>query len=592
MTSSSKPPVAKAAARRRVTASFVWALLWLGASGPAGAGLNVWTTHGPQGGPVLALAIDPTTAGTLFAASGPAGLFKSVDGGESWHATNSGLEGFSLLDVALDPLAPSVVYVAAYQGGNTLYRSADGGATWTGMGPDIPPGVGTFAVDPAIPTTLYAGILFRPYLSKTMDGGATWATIAAFPDEIRDVAIDPLTPSTVYAAVFRSTPSGGLLMKSLDGGANWNPVSSGLFDPRTGRRYDVLRVVIDPVDSAVVYIATSGGGFKSIDAGESWTATDHPVLAIDPVVTTTVYSGTRMDGVFRSSDGGATWIELNRGLTDWRVNDVAVDAAAPHTLYAATDSGVFVLQQGPDSEAPDVALTAPAAGTIVSGTLNLAAVATDDVAVAGVQFLLNGEPLGPEDTSSPYEMPWDARTVSDGTMDLAATARDTAGRRTTSPIVSVTVANGPVPTHARRRLEEAEALVPDGTWTVSGDSDFGVAFSGGQAAWTEAPGAMLTLTFKGTGVRWLGFGCERCGVAEVFVDGARLATVDTFSPARPTASQVMYTSPRLDMRTHTLTIAVTGTKNAASSGRLVAADAFEPLMDGAGKVQSQSAKHR
>jgi photosystem II stability/assembly factor-like uncharacterized protein len=578
-----------AAARRRVPAPLLLGLLGVCAFGPAEAGLNIWTTHGPAGGPVLALAIAPGSPGTIYAASGSAGIFKSVDGGASWHATNAGLQGFFLDDVTLDPRTPSVVYVAAFQGASTLYRSADEGATWIGMGPDIPPGVRALAVDPVTPTTLYASILFRPFLVKTTDGGATWDSIAEFPDEVRDVAIDPRTPTTLYAGVFRATPSGGILMKSLDGGQNWSAISSGLSDPATSRRYDVLRVVIDPADSAIVYISTSGGGFKSIDGGGAWAAIDHPVLAIDPVVTTTVYSGTRTDGIFKSSDAGSTWIELNRGLADLRVSDVAVDPRTPRIVYAATDSGVFVLEQGPDLDPPEVALTAPAEGTIVSGTINLTAAATDDVAVAGVQFLLNGEPLGPEDTSSPYEVPWDARSVPNGVQALAATARDVAGRLSTSSIVNVTVANAPAPTHPRKRLEEEDGiLAPEGAWTVSGDSDFGVAFSGGTAAWTEAAGATVTFTFKGTGVRWLGFGCERCGVAEVLVDGGRVATVDTFSPQRPASSQVMYTSPRLDMRTHTLTIVVTGTKNTASTGRLIATDGIEPLTDGAGKAQPQS----
>jgi len=61
--------------------------LWLGCFSPAEAGLNVWTTSGPVAGPILALAIDST--GAVYAVAGSAGLFKTVDGGESWTAADA-----------------------------------------------------------------------------------------------------------------------------------------------------------------------------------------------------------------------------------------------------------------------------------------------------------------------------------------------------------------------------------------------------------------------------------------------------------------------------------------------------------------------
>jgi photosystem II stability/assembly factor-like uncharacterized protein len=582
-------PAARHAAARMSFALLACGPLWLCCFSPAEAGLNVWTTRGPLEGPILALAIDST--GAVYAVAGFAGLFKTVDGGESWAATNGGLQGGYLDDVAVDPVTPSVVYVAAYQAASGVFRSADAGATWSPIGPDLPPGVNVLAVDPVAPSTLYAAVIFRPYLTKTEDGGATWVTIGTFPDNVTDVAINPVTPSTVYAGSFRGTPTGGLLSRSLDGGQTWNGITTRLFDPGTGRRYDVMRVVIDPVDPAVVYITTSGGGFKSIDGGDNWTPTERPVTAIDPVVTTTVYSGTRGMGVFRSIDAGATWAPLNSGLTNLFVDDVAVDPRAPAIVYAATDSGVFAIRQTEDTAPPEAAIEAPPSGATVSGTTNVTAIATDDVAVLGVRFLLDGAALGPEDTAFPFEVPWDTRAVPDGTHDLAARARDAAGRSTLSQTVTVTVANGPVPTRAQRRFEEdAATLAPAGFWSLAADEDFQMVFSGGQVAYAEASGAMASFTFKGTGVRWLGFPCELCGIADVLVDGGRVATVDTYAPDRPDVPQVLYTAPRLDMRTHTLTIVVTGTSNAASGGTMVVVDAVEALKDGAGQAPAHGRK--
>jgi hypothetical protein len=118
-----------------------------------------------------------------------------------------------------------------------------------------------------------------------------------------------------------------------------------------------------------------------------------------------------------------------------------------------------------DTTSPQVALTAPSAGAEVSGTASVAATATDNDAVAGVQFLLDGQPLGTEDTSAPYFMSWNTRTVGNGPHVITARARDRSGNERTSDPVSVTVANS---------TSAAEGLVvgmgfEEGTGTTAGD---------------------------------------------------------------------------------------------------------------------------
>jgi glucose/arabinose dehydrogenase len=95
-----------------------------------------------------------------------------------------------------------------------------------------------------------------------------------------------------------------------------------------------------------------------------------------------------------------------------------------------------------DNVPPTVALTAPAGGTTVNDDVSLAASASDNVGVAGVQFLVDGTPTGSEDTSAPYGLSWDSRTVSNGQHTLTARARDAAGNTATSAPVNVTVSNG------------------------------------------------------------------------------------------------------------------------------------------------------
>ncbi|MBC7946528.1 MAG: PQQ-dependent sugar dehydrogenase [Chitinophagaceae bacterium] len=113
----------------------------------------------------------------------------------------------------------------------------------------------------------------------------------------------------------------------------------------------------------------------------------------------------------------------------------ARDAAGNSTVSAAVAVNV-----SNDSQAPTVAITAPAAGN-VSATVDITANAADNVGVSGVQFLLNGANLGTEDLTAPYSTSWNTSVVSNGNYTLTARARDAAGNITTSTGVLVTVNN-------------------------------------------------------------------------------------------------------------------------------------------------------
>src|SRR5260221_13289976 len=84
------------------------------AAGPAQAG--VWESGGPDGGTVQALAIDPMTPSTLYAAARGAGILKSTDSGSTWAATNTGLFGLCVVALAIQPTTPSTLYAGMYDG--------------------------------------------------------------------------------------------------------------------------------------------------------------------------------------------------------------------------------------------------------------------------------------------------------------------------------------------------------------------------------------------------------------------------------------------------------------------------------------------
>jgi hypothetical protein len=135
---------------------------------------------------------------------------------------------------------------------------------------------------------------------------------------------------------------------------------------------------------------------------------------------------------------------------------LASGASGGNGLYAYGASGTFPTQSWdatnywvdvvfdtvPTHETvpPTVNITAPSAGANVSGTISIAATATDNAGVAGVQFTVDGVAAGAEDTSSPYDVSWNSATVANGTHTIAAAARDTAGNTASASIV-VTVQN-------------------------------------------------------------------------------------------------------------------------------------------------------
>jgi|GEM_PF-1606757 len=102
-----------------------------------------------------------------------------------------------------------------------------------------------------------------------------------------------------------------------------------------------------------------------------------------------------------------------------------------------------------DAAAPSVSIASPGAGQSVKGTITIRADATDDVEVAGVQFLIDGKAVGEEDRSAPYELTLDTTTLTNGPHIVAAEARDTSGNKTRSAPIEFIVANNRAPILAR-----------------------------------------------------------------------------------------------------------------------------------------------
>jgi hypothetical protein len=143
-------------------------------------------------------------------------------------------------------------------------------------------------------------------------------------------------------------------------------------------------------------------------------------------------------------DGVALGTEVTTGpySISW---DSTTASSGSHTLSARARDAAGNLTTSAtvsvtiDNTAPTISMTAPANGATVSGMVTVSATASDNMGVVGVQFLLDGVPLGAEDRTAPYSISWNTKPVSLGSHTLAARARDAAGNQTTSAGIAVTV---------------------------------------------------------------------------------------------------------------------------------------------------------
>lgn len=131
---------------------------------------------------------------------------------------------------------------------------------------------------------------------------------------------------------------------------------------------------------------------------------------------------------------------------------------------------------------------------------------------------------------------------------------------------------GGVPTSGTRIEEDNPVVVYTGVWFPQRRSDL----SGGSIVESPYPVSTASLTFVGSGIRWIGFKAVWGGIAEVYLDGTLKGTVDTYSPTEQVQA-VMYTATGLSGGTHTITIRVTGTWNPEGTSSWVVVDAFDVL---------------
>ena len=315
-----------------ITVVALLVLLWGSPQAFLIAGTDVWTSNGPEGGWIYALATDPTNPNTVYAGSYGGSVFKSTNGGATWTTVNSGLSysGIScpVHELLVDPTTPTTLYLGSYGGG--VFKSTDGGLSWVAT---TPPSLDTFitglVLDPSSPNKIFAVNKFS--VLKSTDGGLTWsAKTSGLPSNPwpSDLALDPHSPSNLYVGTNQG------VYKSTDAGETWTAANQGL------NSLNIFAVAVDPNATGTLYAATYvidgsiGTLFKSIDGGANWVpaglSSSGPIYSIT-ISSDEVYVATG-SGVYKHSTGGSDWDHVS---TDF-VNTLAVDSAG--SIYAATQS--------------------------------------------------------------------------------------------------------------------------------------------------------------------------------------------------------------------------------------------------------------
>jgi photosystem II stability/assembly factor-like uncharacterized protein len=326
-------------------------------------GPNRWTTHGPGGATVAAMAIDPAHPSTVYAGAWDywdrpgTGVYKSTDGGRGWRLTNRGLTSPAVYSLAVDPVTTGTLYAGTHSGG--IFKSTDGGGQWTAIHSGIVEDeVHAIAIDPVDPQTIYIAAQIHSYppsssLYKSIDGGASWSPInqglGSF-TSVETLALDPQTTSTIYAG----TDAGGVF-KSVDGGVSWQKASDD-FDLTPY----VRTIAVDPASPSTVYATAidyhgdyGAAVFKTIDGGANWTqvmngfalGAEPVALAIDPVASLTVYASAFEQGtydpigVYKSTDGGDTWAAMDDGLFPSIGDAIVIDPSRTDTVYVGMGGG-------------------------------------------------------------------------------------------------------------------------------------------------------------------------------------------------------------------------------------------------------------
>jgi len=412
------------------------------------AGMNKWTSTGPNGGMLMNFFFHPTKKNLVFASGwgSASSLYRSRDGGRSWERAIEGVvfamihpsepdvivggwgsiyrstdagDSWQLLadlpfgentsDMELDPKNPSVLY--ALTDSSKVYKSTDGGRTWADRSKGLPDGClyGSMEVDPTNGNIVYVN-LSNGEVYKTKNGAASWKEastgLALDQPSTCALAIDPKDPSVLYAG-------GRPIFKTVNGGKQWTRISDR----------GCWTIAVDPNNVQDVYCA-GGGVARSTDGGSTWTSfeldTEHFLgVAVHPASSKIILAGGYGQGIYRSQDAGKTWSSQNSGLDAVDVAGLSAQSSPNGRLFLTTTPPFESRNKGKTWQIMEMAL-APHSNWIVHDIL--VHPSRPDLVVAGVYIpgpvLVSEDGMKTWEHKSPYRdvtrialVPTDQRTI-------------------------------------------------------------------------------------------------------------------------------------------------------------------------------------
>ncbi len=320
----------------------------------------------------------PNDPATILVASASGGIWKSTNNGTTWTPIFDGQPVSTFGDLAIAPSNPDIIWAGTGEQQNRqstswgygVYRSTDGGETWTHLGLEETRHIGRVVVHPTNPDVAYVAALGNLWKAspdrgvfKTDDGGQSWSKML-FIDTLTgvvDLVMDPSDPNTLFAAAyqrlrrawgFNGGGPGSGIYKTSNGGQTWRELTNGVPEGDKGRIGLAIGVTNPRVLSALIQHADSGGTYRSVDAGETWERVNalnqrpmyYSHIVIDPTNENRVYElGTSF---YKSEDGGRTFERMpTRPTYDVGVHSdfhsMWIDPADPEHFLLAGDGGLY-----------------------------------------------------------------------------------------------------------------------------------------------------------------------------------------------------------------------------------------------------------
>jgi photosystem II stability/assembly factor-like uncharacterized protein len=362
-----------------------------------------WTrTGGPLGGLGYDIRMMPGNPDSMLVSDAWAGVFASTDGGANWLPSNTGItvrtggtgDAIPIFCLTIDPAYPNIVW-AGTQNTRGIFKSTDGGATWTRKDQGVIEKEGiTFrgiTIDPTNSDVVYAAAELSSWVwnhgqmrsgrefdmtggvvYKTIDGGESWTEVWRGDNLARYIWIDPRDTDVLYIStgIFdreaaNSDPQSGVpggegILKSTDGGKTWTSINNGLNNLYVGSLFmhptnpDILLAGAGNNQYSMgngVYLSKDGGAnWKHVLSGQNMEAVEFAIS--DPSI---AYAGSA-DSVFRSGNGGETWEKVSGGGEDgWGAPgvragfpiDFQVDPRNPDRIFANEyGGGNFLSEDG------------------------------------------------------------------------------------------------------------------------------------------------------------------------------------------------------------------------------------------------------